>query len=112
VSIGSKKVVLSKENGFKAREIKTGIELNDFIQVLEGLGVKEAIADNAQYLIAKVLKKQNNYAKDKEIQFPVPGIIVVMGCNTKNKEDHSASGRRKYFLHLFHGSPNKGRQAW
>jgi Cu(I)/Ag(I) efflux system membrane fusion protein len=38
VSIGSKKVVLSKkENGFKAREIKTGIELNDFIQVLEGL---------------------------------------------------------------------------
>jgi Cu(I)/Ag(I) efflux system membrane fusion protein len=34
--IGSKKVVLSKENGFKAREIKTGIELNDFIQVLEG----------------------------------------------------------------------------
>jgi Cu(I)/Ag(I) efflux system membrane fusion protein len=49
VSIGSKKVVLSKENGFKAREIKTGIELNDFIQVLEGLGVKEAIA--AQYLM-------------------------------------------------------------
>jgi Cu(I)/Ag(I) efflux system membrane fusion protein len=47
----SKKVVLSKENGFKAREIKTGIELNDFIQVLEGLGVKEAIADNAQYLM-------------------------------------------------------------
>jgi Cu(I)/Ag(I) efflux system membrane fusion protein len=44
VSIGSKKVVLSKkENGFKAREIKTGIELNDFIQVLEGLDVKEAL---------------------------------------------------------------------
>jgi Cu(I)/Ag(I) efflux system membrane fusion protein len=52
VSIGSKKVVfIKKENGFKAREIKTGIELNDFIQVLEGLGVKEAIADNAQYLM-------------------------------------------------------------
>ena len=52
VSIGSKKVVfIKKENGFKAREIKTGIELNDFIQVLEGLDVKEAIADNAHYLM-------------------------------------------------------------
>jgi Cu(I)/Ag(I) efflux system membrane fusion protein len=40
VSIGSKKSsFIKKENGFKAREIKTGIELN-FIQVLEGLGVK------------------------------------------------------------------------
>jgi Cu(I)/Ag(I) efflux system membrane fusion protein len=34
---------IKKENGFKAREIKTGIELNDFIQVLEGLGVKEQL---------------------------------------------------------------------
>jgi Cu(I)/Ag(I) efflux system membrane fusion protein len=52
VSIGSKKVVfLKKENGFKAKEIKTGIELNDFIQVLEGLDVNEAIAENAQYLM-------------------------------------------------------------
>jgi hypothetical protein len=34
-----------------------------------------------------------------KIQFPVPGIVVVMGCN-KNKEDHSASGRRKYFYYL------------
>jgi Cu(I)/Ag(I) efflux system membrane fusion protein len=40
VSIGSKSSFIKKENGFKAREIKTGIELNDFIQV-EGLGVKE-----------------------------------------------------------------------
>jgi Cu(I)/Ag(I) efflux system membrane fusion protein len=51
VSIVKKVVFIKKENGFKAREIKTGIELNDFIQVLEGLGVKEAIADNAQYLM-------------------------------------------------------------
>jgi Cu(I)/Ag(I) efflux system membrane fusion protein len=50
VSIGSKSSFIKKENGFKAREIKK-IELNDFIQVLEGLGVKEAIADNAQYLM-------------------------------------------------------------
>ena len=52
ISIGSKKVVFIKmENGFKAKEIKTGIEINDFIQVIEGLSVKDAIADNAQYLM-------------------------------------------------------------
>ncbi|WP_016988089.1 efflux RND transporter periplasmic adaptor subunit [Flavobacterium sp. ACAM 123] len=52
VSIGSKKVVfIKKRNGFKAKEIKTGIELNDFIQVLEGLDVNEAIAENAHYLM-------------------------------------------------------------
>jgi hypothetical protein len=43
VSIVVKSSFIKKENGFKAREIKTGIELNDFIQVLEGLGVKEAL---------------------------------------------------------------------
>jgi Cu(I)/Ag(I) efflux system membrane fusion protein len=52
VSIGSKKVVFIKmENGFKAKEIKTGIEINDFIQVVEGLSVKDLIAENAQYLM-------------------------------------------------------------
>lgn len=52
VSIGSKKVVfIQMENGFKAKEIKTGIEINDFVQVIEGLSVKDAIADNAQYLM-------------------------------------------------------------
>ncbi|MBG6060451.1 Cu(I)/Ag(I) efflux system membrane fusion protein [Flavobacterium sp. CG_9.1] len=52
VSIGSKKVVFIKmENGFKVKEIKTGIEINDFVQVIEGLDVNEAIADNAQYLM-------------------------------------------------------------
>jgi Cu(I)/Ag(I) efflux system membrane fusion protein len=52
ISIGSKNVVFIKmENGFKAKEIKIGIEINDFVQVLEGLSVKEAIADNAQYLM-------------------------------------------------------------
>jgi Cu(I)/Ag(I) efflux system membrane fusion protein len=29
-----------------------------------------------------------------------------MGCNTKNKEDHSASGGES-ILYLFHGSPIK-----
>jgi Cu(I)/Ag(I) efflux system membrane fusion protein len=45
--------------------------------------------------------------KIKKFSFLFLALVVVMGCNTKNKEDHSASGRRKYFLHLFHGSPNK-----
>jgi Cu(I)/Ag(I) efflux system membrane fusion protein len=44
-----KKVVLSKKKMVLKQENR--IELNDFIQVLEGLGVKEAIADNAQYLM-------------------------------------------------------------
>jgi Cu(I)/Ag(I) efflux system membrane fusion protein len=52
VSIGSKKIVFVKlENGFKAREIKTGIEINDFIQILERNYKKDTIAANAQYLI-------------------------------------------------------------
>jgi Cu(I)/Ag(I) efflux system membrane fusion protein len=42
VSIGSKKSsFIKKENGFKAREIKTGIELNDFRS--SKVGVKEAM---------------------------------------------------------------------
>jgi Cu(I)/Ag(I) efflux system membrane fusion protein len=28
------------ENGFKSKEIKTGIEINDFVQVIEGLSCK------------------------------------------------------------------------
>ena len=52
VSIGNKKIVFLKmENGFKASSIKTGIEMNDFIQIIEGITVKETIAKNAQYLI-------------------------------------------------------------
>ena len=52
VSIGTKKMVFIRlENGFKAREIKTGIEINDFIQILGGITKKDTIAANAQYLI-------------------------------------------------------------
>jgi hypothetical protein len=58
------------------------------------------------------IKKRIIMQKIKKFSFLFLALVVVMGCNTKNKEDHSASGRRKYFLHLFHGSPNKGRQAW
>ena len=52
VSIGYKKIVFLKmENGFKASSIKTGIEMDDFIQIIEGISVKDTIAKNAQYLI-------------------------------------------------------------
>ena len=52
VSIGNKKIVfLKKDSGFKVKPIKTGIEINDFIQVLDGISVQDTIAENGQYLI-------------------------------------------------------------
>jgi Cu(I)/Ag(I) efflux system membrane fusion protein len=52
VSIGNKKIVFLKmDNGFKASSIKTGIEIDDFILIMEGISVKDTIAKNAQYLI-------------------------------------------------------------
>ncbi|MFV8347381.1 efflux RND transporter periplasmic adaptor subunit [Flavobacterium sp. ZB4P13] len=52
VSIGNKKIVFFKmDNGFKVREIKTGIEVNNFVQIIGGISVEDTIAKNAQYLI-------------------------------------------------------------
>jgi Cu(I)/Ag(I) efflux system membrane fusion protein len=52
VSIGTKKMVFTRlDNGFKAREVKTGIEINNFIQILNGISKYDTIAANAQYLI-------------------------------------------------------------
>ena len=52
VSIGSKKVVFIKmELGYKTKEIKAGIVINDFVQIIEGLSVEDTIAENAQYLM-------------------------------------------------------------
>ncbi|MGL2986387.1 efflux RND transporter periplasmic adaptor subunit [Flavobacterium sp. RSSA_27] len=52
VSIGDKKIVFLKmANGFKATAIKTGIERNDFVQILSGISSEDTIAKNAQYLI-------------------------------------------------------------
>ncbi len=52
VSIGAKKIVFVKmENGFKATAIKTGIEIDDFVQVLQGISVRDSIAENGNYLI-------------------------------------------------------------
>ncbi len=52
VSIGNKKIVFKKmQNGFKATAIKSGIEIGDFVQVIDGISVTDSIAENATYLI-------------------------------------------------------------
>ena len=52
VSLGNKKVVFIKlDNGFKATAIQTGIEIDDFVQIIGGVSVGDTIAKNAQYLI-------------------------------------------------------------
>ena len=62
VSIGNKKIVFLKiENGFKATAIKTGFEMDDFIQIIDGISVNDTIAKNAQYLIdSESFIKTNN----------------------------------------------------
>ena len=52
VSIGNKKIVFLKMgNGFKVKEVKTGIEIEDFIQIIDGITVQDSVAENGQYLI-------------------------------------------------------------
>lgn len=52
VSIGTKKIVFLKMgNGFKATAVKTGIEINDFVQIIDGISVQDTIAENGHYLI-------------------------------------------------------------
>lgn len=52
VSIGNKKIVFLKTgNGFKVKAIKTGIEIGDFVQVIDGISVTDSIAENGTYLI-------------------------------------------------------------
>jgi len=52
VSIGNKKIVfVKKQNGFKTAVIRTGIEINEFVQVIEGVSSRDTLARNAQYLI-------------------------------------------------------------
>jgi len=52
VSLGNKKVVFIKlDNGFKATAIQTGLEIDDFVQIIGGVSVGDTIAKNAQYLI-------------------------------------------------------------
>ncbi len=52
VSLGTKKIVfVKKERGFQATGIKVGMEINDFVQVIEGVSVQDRLVANAQYLI-------------------------------------------------------------
>jgi Cu(I)/Ag(I) efflux system membrane fusion protein len=50
VTIGTQKIVfLKRENGFKTTLIKTGTEINGFVQVVSGIDTNDKIAENAQY---------------------------------------------------------------
>lgn len=52
VSLGNKKIVFLKvDGGFKAIAIKTGIEMDDSVQILDGISVEDKIAKNAHYLM-------------------------------------------------------------
>jgi Cu(I)/Ag(I) efflux system membrane fusion protein len=52
VSIGNKKIVFLKMGtGFKAIAIKTGIEMGNFVQIMDGISVQDSIAENGNYLI-------------------------------------------------------------
>lgn len=52
VNVGEKKIVFVKmDNGFKAKAITTGLEIDDYVQIIGGLTVGDTIAQNAQYLI-------------------------------------------------------------
>jgi Cu(I)/Ag(I) efflux system membrane fusion protein len=52
VSLGIKKIVFKKMgNGFKATVLKTGIEIDDFMQVINGVSIHDTIAKNGSYLI-------------------------------------------------------------
>lgn len=52
VTIGNKRIVFMKvKDGFKAKEIKTGMEINNFVQIIEGIAVEDTIAKKAHYLI-------------------------------------------------------------
>lgn len=52
LSLGIRKIVFVKErNGFRARQITTGVANDGSIQVLKGISSADSIAVNAQYLV-------------------------------------------------------------
>ncbi len=52
VSVGEKKIIFEKRNnGFKAKGVQSGIEIEGFVQIIKGVSVGDTIAKNAQYLI-------------------------------------------------------------
>jgi membrane fusion protein, copper/silver efflux system len=52
LSLGLRNVVFLKQaSSFKVHPVNTGISMNNFIQILDGLGDKDSVAENAQFLI-------------------------------------------------------------
>jgi Cu(I)/Ag(I) efflux system membrane fusion protein len=50
--------------------------------------------------------------KIKKFSFLFLAFVVVMGCNTKNKEDHSAHQEGESILYLLMDLNKGRRQAW
>jgi Cu(I)/Ag(I) efflux system membrane fusion protein len=59
----------------------------------------------------KFYKNRIIMQKIKKFSFLFLAFVVVMGCNTKTRKI-IAHQEGESFIHLFDGSPNKGRQAW
>ena len=52
VSTGKQKIIFVQTGGgFQAKEIITGIEMGDYIQIISGISIKDKLAQNAQYLM-------------------------------------------------------------
>ncbi|WP_035675513.1 efflux RND transporter periplasmic adaptor subunit [Flavobacterium frigidarium] len=52
VSLGTDKVAfVKKEKGYRAVKVKTGLERENLVQILEGVTIEDVLVSNAQYLI-------------------------------------------------------------
>ena len=52
VSLGTDKVAfVKKEKGYRAVKVKTGLERENLVQILEGVTTEDVLVSNAQYLI-------------------------------------------------------------
>lgn len=63
ITLGNRKVVfLEKKNGFVAKEIMSGFETSQLLQVTGGLSIKDQIAEYASYLMdsESFIKTKNN----------------------------------------------------
>lgn len=52
IAVGTQKVAFVKTpKGYQAKALNTGIEMDHFIQIIDGISKKDAVIENAQYLI-------------------------------------------------------------
>lgn len=52
ITVGAKKVAFVKTHkGYQAHSVTTGIEIEDWIQIVDGLTVQDKVIENAQYLM-------------------------------------------------------------